>query len=98
MTQTLERRHECEDSMAKDVSEEDPAVRRGEAHLQARVKDLIITARVRDLIIKARVKDLITSDRACTRCIYEKGVAEHARGVSTKTVEQISRSLARDHH
>ena len=22
------------------------------------------------------VKDLITSDRACTRCVYEKGVAE----------------------
>ena len=31
---------------------------------------------MKDLIITARVKDLITSDRACTRCIYEKGVAE----------------------
>ena len=75
------------------VSEVDPAVRRGEAHFQA------------------RLKDFITSDRACTRCINEKGVAElqsmhkldlgvaeHARGVSTKTVEQTSRNLARDHH
>ena len=75
------------------MSEVDPVVRQGEAHFQARVKDLIITARMKDLIITARVKDLITSDRACPRCIHEKDDAQHARGVSTRRVLQRVQSM-----